>query len=386
MRGWILIAGALLAACSGGTEPGQGDRLLVVSPVDTLQADSTAHLRAVVRDEHGDTVEVPGVVWSSRNPDIASVTDDGVVTGHASGIVTLVALTGDLSGTAELRVERRFKAMDVATGSASLCAVDLDGRIWCSAGFGTGASAPSAAPGDIRAFVVPVAGSEHYRLVGTNQFFACGLDTGGHVHCWGYSYLGRETGSGIPRPVDPGRTYDTLSVQGWAACGLSEQTAHCWGLPYDSVRTVSFGAGQLVRVEVGDFEACGYTVDGNSQCWDQYSYNYATRAVAHSVVAASFGAGRSAPPLHGGATGAGFSCGLDADGAAWCWGSNDEGQLGDGTLDDSEEPVAVAGGLRFTRLAAAVAGGIHRVCGIATDQTLYCWGEGYGAVPTPMLY
>lgn len=385
MRVWVFISAALLTACSGGTEPGAGDRLLVAATSDTVQVNSTVQLHAFIRSG-SDSVGVPDAVWSSRDPDIASVDENGVVTGHASGMVTLVALTGDLRGTTELRVERRFKALDVATGSASLCAVDLDGRIWCTAGFGTGASSPSPTPGDIRAFVTPVAGAERYRLVGTNQFFACGLDSDAHIHCWGYSYLGRETGSGIPMPVDPGRTYDTLSVQGWAACGLSEQAAHCWGVPYDSVRNVQYGAGQLVRIEVGEFEACGYIADGDYQCWDEYSYGYAVSADARDPVATSFHAARNGPPLHGGVTGDAFYCGLDAEGAAWCWGSNDQGQLGDGTLRDSDDPVPVAGSLHFTRLAAAVAGGIHRVCGIATDQTLYCWGQGFGTVPVAVLY
>ncbi len=385
MSRWILLVAALLVACSGGVEPGSGDRLLVTATSDTVPVDSTVQLHAFIRSGP-DSVDMPGAVWSSRNPDIASVTEDGTVTGHASGIVTLVALAGDLRGTTTLRVERRFKALDVATGSASLCAVDLDGQIWCTAGFGTGASAPSATPGDIRAFVVPVTGSERYRLVGTNQFFGCGLDTQAHIHCWGYGYLGRQTGSGIPMSVDPGRTYDTLSVQGWAACGLSEQTAHCWGWPYDSVRNVHFGTGQLVRIEVGEFDACGYTADGSSQCWDEYSYAYAAGADARGLIAKSSSAARSGPPLHAGVTGAGFYCGLDAGGSAWCWGSNEQGQLGDGTLRNSDEPVPVAGNLQFARLAAAVAGGIHRVCGIATDQTLYCWGQGFGPVPVAVLY
>jgi hypothetical protein len=385
MRVWVFISAALLAACSGGTEPGGNGQLLVAATSDTVQVDSTVQLRAFI-SAGSDSVDVPDAVWSSRDPDIASVDEHGVVTGHASGVVTLVALAGDLRGTTELRVERRFKALDVATGSASLCAVDLDGRIWCTAGFGTGSAFPSPIPGDIRVFVTPVAGAERYRLVGTNKFFACGLDTEGHSHCWGYSYLGRETGAGIPMPVDPGRTYDTLSVQGWAACGLSEQTAHCWGVPYDSVRNVHYGAGQLVRIEVGESEACGYTADGNSQCWDEYSYGYATRADARGLIARSLNTASTGPPLHGGVTGAAFYCGLDAEGAAWCWGSNDHGQLGDGTLRDSDDPVPVAANLHFTRLAASVAGGIHRVCGIATDQTLYCWGQGFGMVPAAVLF
>ena len=386
MRVWILSACALLAACSGGTEPDQGARLLVVPGVDTLPADSSEQFRAILVRGSGDTVNLPDAVWSSRDPDVASVSPTGLVTGIRSGEVTIVALAGDLRGTAPIRVERRFKAKDVATGSASLCAVDLDERIWCTAGYGTGSVWPSPEPGDIRAFIAPVEGPERYRLVGTNTFFACGLDTGGQVHCWGYNYLGDAASAGVPMAVDAGRVYDTLSVQGWAACGLSEQTAHCWGVPYDSVRTVTFGGGQLVRIAVGEFEACGYTAEGNGQCWDEYSYGYATRVGALPAVPAPLSAVRSAPPLHGGVTGAGFYCGLDAGESAWCWGSNDQGQLGNGTMLDSDQAVPVAGGLRFMLLSAAVGGGIHRVCGIATDQTLYCWGQGYGTVPSAILY
>jgi alpha-tubulin suppressor-like RCC1 family protein len=35
------------------------------------------------------------------------------------------------------------------------------------------------------------------------------------------------------------------------------------------------------------------------------------------------------------------SCGVTGAGRAFCWGSNDSGQLGDGTKDDHPTPVAV---------------------------------------------
>ena len=66
------------------------------------------------------------------------------------------------------------------------------------------------------------------------------------------------------------------------------------------------------------------------------------------------------------------SCGLTTDGDAYCWGRNTEGQLGDGTNTDSNEPVPVSDGLTFQSLSA---GGGH-TCGVTMDEDSYCWGAG----------
>ena len=70
-----------------------------------------------------------------------------------------------------------------------------------------------------------------------------------------------------------------------------------------------------------------------------------------------------------------FSCGLAADGSAYCWGNNDLGQLGDGTKTDRLVPTRVTGGVIFSELKAGAA----TVCGISRDARLYCWGP-LGAV------
>jgi alpha-tubulin suppressor-like RCC1 family protein len=69
--------------------------------------------------------------------------------------------------------------------------------------------------------------------------------------------------------------------------------------------------------------------------------------------------------------GGGHSCGLTATGAAYCWGQNEHGQLGDSSTVDRPAPVPVAGGISFRLL---TAGGRH-TCGIATDDVAYCWGS-----------
>jgi alpha-tubulin suppressor-like RCC1 family protein len=70
---------------------------------------------------------------------------------------------------------------------------------------------------------------------------------------------------------------------------------------------------------------------------------------------------------------AGFrhTCAIASNGTAYCWGSNQFGQLGDGTNLLRDTPVAVAGGLTFTAISA---GGDH-TCGITTGGAAYCWGS-----------
>jgi alpha-tubulin suppressor-like RCC1 family protein len=64
------------------------------------------------------------------------------------------------------------------------------------------------------------------------------------------------------------------------------------------------------------------------------------------------------------------TCGVTPDGAAYCWGENNEGQLGDGTTTRRLTPTPVAGGLTFK----SVAVGSGHTCGVATNGTAYCWG------------
>jgi alpha-tubulin suppressor-like RCC1 family protein len=70
------------------------------------------------------------------------------------------------------------------------------------------------------------------------------------------------------------------------------------------------------------------------------------------------------------------TCGVTIAGAAYCWGENGYGGLlGNGDTTSSSTPVAVSGGLTF----AAVSLGMYHTCGVTTASAAYCWGfNSYG--------
>jgi RNA polymerase sigma factor (sigma-70 family) len=74
-----------------------------------------------------------------------------------------------------------------------------------------------------------------------------------------------------------------------------------------------------------------------------------------------------------GSGGFGHSCALTGAGAAYCWGRNIAGELGNGSrdFDASSTPLAVSGGLSFS---AVVTGAFH-TCGLTTAGAAYCWGD-----------
>jgi adhesin/invasin len=132
--------------------------------------------------------------------------------------------------------------------------------------------------------------------------------------------------------------------------------------------TKTFSADMLVDVTVGGGHACGKALSGATWCWgsdgngesgDGPTIGFHGR-VTGGLTFASVQLGKS------------HSCGLTAAGAAWCWGSGGDGRLGNGDADDRDSPTAVSGGLTF----ASIAPGERHTCALTTAGTAYCWGHG----------
>jgi alpha-tubulin suppressor-like RCC1 family protein len=79
------------------------------------------------------------------------------------------------------------------------------------------------------------------------------------------------------------------------------------------------------------------------------------------------------------------TCAITRTEKAYCWGFNQEGQLGDGTTSSALVPTAVKGGITFRQ----ISGGRYHSCGESFSGVGYCWGSnvdgrlGVGGYETP---
>ncbi len=386
--------------------------------------------------------------WTSSNPAVASVSGDvvGDVTGLAPGSTTITASgsgtsttmrvdvdlvsfsgisagyrtwCGVATGTSRvycrgvniynqmghpnisesstpLRVEGIPLATAVAFGSASACALAVDGSAWCwgadHGNLGRGVSPPGdgSLPG-------PVSGGLTFTGLAVGEVVTCGVATGGGAgYCWGRGSEGA-LGTGdasdrnVPTPVQGGLSFASISstkmqvlasypyVLQYHTCAVTTGgAAYCWGRNTfgqlgdggitDAVAPVAVAGGRsFATISAGWTYSCGVATDGTGFCWgDNSEFQLGSsggssalpRAVSGSLTFTSI------------ATGDRHTCGITTSGAAYCWGRNASGELGDGSQTSSEVPVPVAGGLVF----ATISTGSMFTCGVTTSNVGYCWG------------
>jgi alpha-tubulin suppressor-like RCC1 family protein len=90
--------------------------------------------------------------------------------------------------------------------------------------------------------------------------------------------------------------------------------------------------------------------------------------------------------LHGVTCGSDFACALDANQLAFCWGSNEVGQLGTGQVSPASSALAVPVWANLGALRRISAGGRH-ACAIDESKRVWCWGDnskqqlGQGSLP-----
>jgi alpha-tubulin suppressor-like RCC1 family protein len=334
--------------------------------------------------------------------------DDGELgtgsTGTGSVIPVPVTSTGALAGQT---------LVQIAAGDTDTCAVSSAGAAYCwgrnqDGELGDGTTASSSVPVPVHTSGV-LAGKRLTQITAADGY-TCALDSTGAAYCWGLNAEGglgdgSYADSSVPVAVDTsgvlaGQTLVQIEAAATGhTCVLdSAGAAFCWGDDTfgedgDGTTTstarnrpvaVSTGgvlAGQaLTQLGIGEYQACALTSAGAAFCWGLDSNgelgngSTASSSVPVAVDTSGVLAGRKLAQIGAGA--GNYTCAVGATGAAYCWGANGDGQLGDASTAGSGVPVAVdASGVLAGRDLTQITAGYFHTCAADSRGATYCWGD-----------
>jgi len=331
-----------------------------------------------------------------------AVKNDGTIRcwgGNEGGQLGNVTTTNSLVPVTVLGI---MHGITVAAGYGHSCALLSGGTVqcwgqntWGGLGNGTtGTCMNSPYTLDVSCSAKPVTalGITHAVTVAASFGYSCAVLGGGTIQCWGRNEDGQlgdgsatdrsvpVTVSGITNAIDVAAGHEhTCAI-------LSDGTVQCWG---------SNGNGQLgdgtttnrsvpvtvpnitdaIVVAAGGQHTCAVLKGGAVQCWG-YGQQGQLGSGTTNFAGPSYGSPTPVPVsgiTNAVAVAAGlmFSCAILSDGTVQCWGSNGNGQLGDGTTTNRSVPVTLP---NITN-AIAVAAGDEHTCAVLSGGTVQCWGS-----------
>lgn len=144
----------------------------------------------------------------------------------------------------------------------------------------------------------------------------------------------------------------------------------------DSGGTPTLPSAKAKAIAVGRLHSCAVTTAGAVRCWGSSDHGQIGNGVVDSTSTGVFAVPVPVQGLTSGVThiAAAFSdhtC-VVVSGGVKCWGANDQGQLGDGSTDESAVPVDVKG---LDSGVTAVAVGEQNSCALLDSGAVKCWGK-----------
>jgi alpha-tubulin suppressor-like RCC1 family protein len=216
----------------------------------------------------------------------------------------------------------------------------------------------------------------------------CGLTASGTAYCWGRNDVGQvgdgsTTARSLPTPVVGGHTFASMHAGNGYTCALElDGTAWCWGsnlegrlgdgtLTNRSTPGPVSGGHRFTSISTGG-STCALEAGGDAYCWGGNTHGQLGDGTnLHRLIPTLVSGGHSFAVISSGRSAQPSTCAVRDDGAAYCWGYNASGQLGDGSTTSRNEPVPVLGGHVFSSISV----GSFHVCGLrAVDDAALCWG------------
>jgi len=174
-----------------------------------------------------------------------------------------------------------------------------------------------------------------------------------------------------------------IAVGGVHTCALSVNGAvQCWGwngagqlgdaTNTDSYTPVGvFGLSNgVTAIASGWYHSCAVIAGGGLRCWGENAHGQLGDGSTfwHTIPFDVTGIDSGIKAVTAGLR---HTCALTTAGAVKCWGMNDIGQLGDGSLTERHAPVSVNG---LSAGVVAIAAGDYHTCAVTRGGGIKCWG------------
>lgn len=385
----------------------------------TLLIDDSVSTQVAVRNSNGETVNNPTVAYSSSAGFIASVDNTGKIRAVAAGTATITAKVGNVTDQVNVtvnwppveNVDLGLASSDLFvedTAQTTIAVVNSKGNPATNAGVTYTTSDPAIATVDALGRIVGV-GNGSATITATSEGISDQVEvtvTWPPIVSVAFTrdtatlLLDDSLATSVVVMNSRGRVArNAVVTYGTSAGG----TATIGG--DGKIRTLATGAATLsATVEsfldeialtvvphftsfgLGEIHSCGVSGVGGLWCWGSDAarqLGQADQAICLvvsqcSLVPIRVQGNEKFVSVTGGAW---HSCALTDTGAAYCWGMNSHGQIGNGATGRGPftAPTLVSGGLTFSSI---VAGRWH-TCGITTSNEAYCWGwDNHGELGT----
>lgn len=232
-----------------------------------------------------------------------------------------------------------------------------------------------------------------WKDVGAGSAHTCGIKSDNTMWCWGLNShgqlgTGNTTNADTPQAVSGGLTWTRENLGADYTCAIAaDLSLYCWGAngSYQlgtgdtgdrNVPTQVGADNDWRQVSAGGAHTCGIQTDGTLWCWGNNTFGQIGLGYESSAVTTPTQVGTDndwrlvrAGSYH--------TCALKNDNSLWCWGDNQDGQLGLGDNTDRSTPTQVAGD--WIKALTGTVG--YTTCGeqastgrVKEKGTLWCWG------------